>query len=142
MGAAEKLKRSSTDRKFGALVRWCPNEKCKLHGIDQAENECGSCGAKLDALTFAVVTTKHKMVYGGLVRESDVKACPEKLTIFECRQAVYYVELGSLGLATKGPNSRCRITGAAPEVTADGVTTICVMSPQAIDAWANEPWSK
>jgi hypothetical protein len=118
------------------------NEKCDLCGIDQPETECVKCHRKTVRLQWAVVTTSHKFVLCGLVAKTDIRACPPKVTLYECRQAVLYIAMGSMGLAAKGPSSQCRITGASPEHTANGVTGITVCSPKAVDNWMSEPWSK
>lgn len=86
-----------------------------------------------------LVTTAHRGVFFGYGTPTTEKV----IRLEQCRMCVYWsADLhGVVGLATKGPNSGCRVGPAAPAVTLQDVTAIMEVSPEAEAKWKQEPWN-
>ena len=88
---------------------------------------------------YAVVTTKHRGVFSGLVELED----GDVVTLTGARMCVSWsrVTHGVLGLASQGPNKDCRIGPAVPRIRLRDVTAVIEMSDTAWAAWEAEPWT-
>jgi hypothetical protein len=58
------------------------------------------------------------------------------------RMAVYWDTTmhGVLGLAAKGPSSRCRISPRVAEISLTGVSMVVKCDASAVARWEDEPW--
>ena len=97
-------------------------------------------------MTFAVVTTKHRGVFFGHLKDGvpEVLGENESLAVSDLRMCVYWSAgmKGVLGLASKGPDSSCRITEKVPgETHLYGVTAVFPVSESAARKWEDAPWS-
>lgn len=137
------MKKEQT-RSVGTLIRWCFSEKCKLFGIDSADEGCPSCRLPTTRLTHVVVCTDKRGVFMGLAREIDVKTCPKEITMWSVRMCVAWTQMehGVMGLATKGPGAGCKISGAVEEAVLKDIHAVLRCTPKAVDAWDGEPWSQ
>lgn len=90
-----------------------------------------------------MVTTEHKGVFCGLYGGDPSDADKEKITISEARMCVYWEKglRGVLGLASDGPTDDCRVSPAVEQITLYDLTSITPVSPEAYEAWKEEPWS-
>lgn len=87
--------------------------------------------------TPVVVTTSYRGVFFGYLA-GDVG---ETVTITDARLCVRWRDThGFLGLAQDGPNAKCRIGPAVPELTLLGVTSVTRCTDKAVEAWEAEPW--
>lgn len=88
-----------------------------------------------------VVTTEHRGVFFGYVVND--KKSPAEIELSEARMCVYWsvATRGVLGLAAKGPQKGCRITGAIPKMTAYKVTAVLDCAPEAVTAWESGAWT-
>ena len=86
----------------------------------------------------AVVTTKHRGVFAGLVESES----GDVVTLVQARMCVYWETSmhGVLGLAAQGPSKACRIGPVVPRIKLRDVTALIEMSPDAVAAWEAEPW--
>lgn len=81
-----------------------------------------------------LVTTKHRAVFYGIIK--DTKKLPAEITIKDARNCIYWQDTGGfLGLASKGPNSSCRIGAQVSEITLYEVTSVTPVSAEAATAW-------
>jgi len=89
-----------------------------------------------------VTTGSHRGVFAGVLVERDRDK--GRATLKGARMAVYWSPTmgGVLGLASKGPDSGCRIGPAAPVLELESVNACAVVSPQAWERWEAAPWSK
>ncbi len=91
-------------------------------------------------LQTVVIWTKSRpwlVACGDLVsRDGDT------VTLRNARMACYYdaSTRGVLGLASTGPGSSSRVSGACEAVTIGGVEGVAVASEAAIAAWRSQPW--
>ena len=88
-----------------------------------------------------ITTDKDKRgVFMGFIDPND--AGKEDIVAEEIRMAVMWGEAtkGVLGLASKGPDKSCRITGAVKKGLIKGVTCVLELSEEAIKNWRKEPW--
>ena len=98
-------------------------------------------------MTAAVVTTKHRGVFFGYLSNGVPEELGEgdSLEVSDMRMCVYWPAnmRGILGLASKGPNSGCRITDKVDgETKLFGVTAIIpVTTKAAVKKWEAAPWS-
>ena len=60
------------------------------------------------------------------------------------RQVIYWSASvkGAGGLAVTGPDASCRIGPAVTEVQARRVTTVAILTPQAVTAFEAQPWAQ
>lgn len=91
--------------------------------------------------TPVIVTTEHRGVFFGYMGEE--LPTKEKITIKQARNCLYWdVSVkGFIGLATTGPNEKCRIGPAAPSLTLFDVTAVVECTQQAADMWEAAPWA-
>lgn len=82
-----------------------------------------------------LVTTEFRGVFFGYVK--DDKKTPDQITIEKARNCIYWHESvgGFLGLASAGPNDKCRIGAQVPELTLYKVTSVTPVSPEAEKKW-------
>ena len=82
-----------------------------------------------------LVTTEFKGVFFGYVKND--KNLPEEITLTDCRNCIYWSHSigGFLGLASKGPNSDCRIGSQIKEITLYKITSVTEVEEKAVDAW-------
>lgn len=87
---------------------------------------------------MVMVTTSRRGVFAGfLVGE----LAQEQVVLRDARCCVRWTGTrGFLGLATEGPNSKCRVGPAAARVTLYDVTSVTELSEAAAKAWEAEPW--
>jgi hypothetical protein len=86
-----------------------------------------------------LVTTEHRSVFFGyLVTEPSA----EQVTLRRARICLYWDRSlkGFIGLATDGPNDKCRVGPPAEETILFGITSISVVSPEAVERWEGAPW--
>lgn len=89
-----------------------------------------------DSLKAVLVTTSHRGVFFGHVK--DDKKLPKEITLSGARNAIYWQDTGGfIGLASKGPNSNCRIGATISELTLYDVTSVSAVTPEAEKAWIN-----
>lgn len=97
-------------------------------------------------MTAAVVTTKYRGVFFGYLSGGIPEQLEEgeSLAVCDIRMCVCWPASmkGVLGLASKGPNSSCRISGKAPgETRLYGVTAVFPVTEAAVKKWEDAPWS-
>ena len=96
----------------------------------------------IESGTFVVVTTdmNRRGVFGGELVSNDGNG---NVTLKDARMCVYWdvKTRGVVGLASKGPQSGCRITGAVPTIELDGVAAVMQATDEAKSAWESEPWA-
>jgi len=82
-----------------------------------------------------LVTTEFRGVFFGYVKED--KNLPEKITLTKVRNCLYWsADVGGfLGLASRGPNSDCKIGAEVPEVTIWKITSVTPVSSEAEKQW-------
>lgn len=88
-----------------------------------------------------LVTTEFRGVFFGYVE--DESTAPEKIILKDARCCVYWSSQtkGVLGLASVGPNKRCRIGPKVPAATIWKVTAVFECTDVAVSAWEGEPWN-
>ena len=88
---------------------------------------------------MVMVTTEYRGVFmGELVEENGTKC-----TLKNAQMCVHWSSdaHGVFGLATKGPGDGCRIGPPVPQLTLRKVTSVCDVTPEAVERWRAEPWS-
>lgn len=86
------------------------------------------------SLKPVLVTTEFRGVFFGYIK-NDKKA-PSEITLTGARNCIYWADCGGfLGLASKGPNSSCRIGAAVPEVTLYKLTSVTPVEDSAAKKW-------
>src|ERR1700679_679677 len=82
-----------------------------------------------------LVTTEFRGVFFGYVK-SDSKL-PDEITITKARNCIYWAASvgGFLGLASKGPDSQCKIGVEVPELRLFKVTSVTPVSDEAVQKW-------
>ena len=85
-----------------------------------------------------LVTTVHRGVFFGYAVETDGAV----INLKRARNCVSWSSdiRGFLGLASDGPNSRCKI-GPAVDLQLRDITSVSEVTPQAVAAWEKAPWS-
>ena len=68
----------------------------------------------------------------------------DTVALKRARQVIYWSASvkGAGGLAVTGPNAECRIGPAVDEVQARRVTTVVLVSPEAVKAFEAQPWAR
>lgn len=84
-----------------------------------------------------LVTTSHRGVFFGYATETSGATIDLK----RARNCVSWSSdiRGFMGLASDGPNSRCRI-GPAADLQLRDITSVAEISQKAIEAWEKAPW--
>lgn len=92
----------------------------------------------MEGLQAVVVTTKHRGVFFGWV-DPATKSSQSTLVLKKCRNCLSWASSigGFLGLASKGPDTNCRIGTEAPEVILHDITSVSDVTETAAEAWAN-----
>lgn len=87
-----------------------------------------------------VVTTEHRGVFFGFLAGDR---SGKTLSITDAQMCVYWSEdvQGVLGLASHGPDSRCKVSRPVTRITLQGVTAVMDAAPGAVTAWQDRPWS-
>lgn len=82
-----------------------------------------------------IVTTEFRGVFFGYIK--DNKKAPAEITLTSAKNCIYWAASvgGFLGLASKGPNSDCRIGQRVPEITLYKITSITPVENAAVTAW-------
>lgn len=80
-----------------------------------------------------LITTEYRGVFFGWTE--DYRG--ETVTLKNCRNCIYWpaTQGGFLGLAAYGPKEGSRIGAPAIEFEARRVTSVALLSPEAIEAW-------
>jgi len=88
-----------------------------------------------------LITTEHRGVFFGYVE--DDSNLPDSITLIDARMCVYWdaAMKGVLGLASVGPNEKCRISNKVPKFTAWKITSVIEVTPEAVEQWEKGPWS-
>ena len=88
-----------------------------------------------------LVTTEHKGVFFGYGTKADRQATT--IDLEDCRMCTYWSPdmRGVFGLATRGPDSRCKIGPAVSVHTLHDVTSIASVTEDAVKRWESEPWA-
>lgn len=68
----------------------------------------------------------------------------DTVNLKRARQVIYWTASvrGAGGLAVTGPNAGCRIGPAVSDVQVRRVTTVAIVSPQAVTAFEAQPWAR
>lgn len=84
-----------------------------------------------------LVTTAHRGVFYGHATDTE----GDTIKLRAARLCVYWSAdvKGFMGLAANGPSSGCRI-GPPADITLRNITSVCEVSPAAVDRWENAPW--
>lgn len=112
------------------------------------KKEEGKKGNEAAALIPMLITTDHtkRGVFAGYVTETELerfnKRETDTIVAEEVRMAVYWSEAmaGVLGLASMGPDSKCRISKAVKKASLAGVTAMIQIDDAAMKKWKKEPW--
>lgn len=84
-----------------------------------------------------VVTTAHKGVFFGYAEDTS----GETIKLKRARLCVYWApELkGFMGLASNGPNTKCKI-GPAADIELRNITSVVETTAEATAKWEKAPW--
>lgn len=87
-----------------------------------------------------VVSTEHRGVFFGYGEPTD----SDTIRLEKARMCIYWAPevRGFTGLASVGPIGGSKVGPAAPSMTLRGVTAVMECSPEAIQRWEVEPWTK
>lgn len=82
-----------------------------------------------------IVTTKHRGVFFGYLKEDD--KAPSQLTLTNARNCLYWsADVGGfLGLAAIGPTSGCRIGKKVSELKLYDITSTTLVEEDAVKKW-------
>jgi len=82
-----------------------------------------------------LVTTEFRGVFFGYVK-NEMKL-PDEITLTKVRNCIYWSQSvgGFLGLASKGPDSQCKIGSEVPELRLFKITSISPVSEEAAQKW-------
>ena len=86
-----------------------------------------------------LVTTEFRGVFFGYLKEQKGR---EELTLLNAKNCVYWASSvgGFLGLASKGPDSNCKIGVQVPELTLYKITSITPVTDEAAKKWESAAW--
>jgi hypothetical protein len=82
-----------------------------------------------------LITTQYRGVYFGTLVEHDQK---ERTCVLKDARMCLYWDAdtnGVDGLASRGPNSRCKVGSPAPKIWLPGLTSLVDCTPAAVKAW-------
>ncbi len=136
-----KCQATKANRSRKIVVCWCLNEACSLYGEECYEPVCTRCEKAPTSLVWSVVLCEPRGIYMGLV-EWPRDEMPKALRVFCCRSCVLYRGIGSAGLASVGPGTDSRITGALDETLLANPKSLHAVTPEALARWEDEPWSR
>ena len=82
-----------------------------------------------------LVTTEFRGVFFGYVKLDE--NLPNEITITNAKNCIYWSSSigGFLGLASKGPDSQCKIGTKVPELRLFKITSVTPVSDEAIQKW-------
>jgi hypothetical protein len=82
-----------------------------------------------------LVTTEFRGVFFGYVKED--RKLPDEITITKVRNCIYWDSSigGFLGLASTGPNDKCKIGSEVSELRLFKVTSVTPVSDEAAKKW-------
>jgi len=82
-----------------------------------------------------LITTEFRGVFFGYIKDNS--KLPEEITLTNARNCIYWASScgGFLGLASKGPDSNCRIGTKVSEITLWKITSVTPVSKEAVKAW-------
>jgi hypothetical protein len=82
-----------------------------------------------------IVTTEFRGVFFGNVK--DDKNLPDEITLSNVKNCIYWASSmgGFLGLASKGPDSDCKIGAEVPELRLFKVTSVTPVTEEAAKKW-------
>lgn len=85
---------------------------------------------------YVLITTEYRGVYFGELVEHDT--ANRQCVLKDARMCLYWDQTtnGVDGLASKGPNSQCRIGTVAPKIWLPGLTSLVDATPEAVKAWS------
>ena len=85
-----------------------------------------------------LVTTAHKGVFFGYAKETSGTT----IALRAARLCVYWAAdlRGFMGLASTGPNERCKI-GPPADIELRDITSVVEVTPTAVKKWEKGPWS-
>ena len=85
-----------------------------------------------------LITTKHRGVFFGYSSETS----GESIKLRAGRMCIYWsADLrGFMGLASHGPNSKCRI-GPPADIELRDITSVVEVSTEAAANWEKAPWN-
>lgn len=91
---------------------------------------------------FVVLCTDkdHRGVFGGTLISYDKDS---KRAVMENAQMCikWTSDIGGvLGLASKGPSTRCRISPPVPRIELEGVSAVMDATQEAQKSWESQPW--
>lgn len=82
-----------------------------------------------------LVTTEFRGVFFGYVKNDN--KLPAEITLTKVRNCIYWAASvgGFLGLASKGPDSQCKIGSEVPELRLFKITSVTPVSDEAAQKW-------
>jgi hypothetical protein len=82
-----------------------------------------------------LVTTEFRGVFFGFVKDNS--KLPAEITLTKARNCIYWASSvgGFLGLASKGPDSNCKIGSQVEEITLYKITSVTPVSDEAAVKW-------
>ena len=82
-----------------------------------------------------LVTTEFRGVFFGHIKND--KNLPNEIVLTKARNCIYWSADcgGFLGLASKGPNSNCKIGVIVPELKLYKITSVTPVSDEATERW-------
>jgi len=85
-----------------------------------------------------LVTTVHRGIFAGYATDTDGPT----INLRAARLCISWSSdlRGFMGLASDGPNNKCRI-GPAADIQLRDITAVVEISPQAEAKWQQAPWS-
>ena len=85
-----------------------------------------------------LVTTVHRGIFCGYATDTDGPT----INLRAARLCISWSSdlRGFMGLASDGPNNKCRI-GPAADIQLRDITAVVEISPQAEEKWQQAPWS-
>lgn len=88
-----------------------------------------------------LVTTAHRGVFFGYL-DPSYKAGDETVKLSQCRNCPRWRDTrGFLGLASDGPNDKCRV-GPPADVELRSITAVVAVTPAAVERWESAPWAR
>lgn len=84
-----------------------------------------------------LVTTEFRGVFYGEIK--DNKKLPDEITLTNAKNCIYWSSSvgGFLGLASKGPDSQCKIGSTVNELTLYKITSVTPVTAEASEKWKN-----
>jgi hypothetical protein len=88
---------------------------------------------------YLLVTTEHRGVFFG---SGMYVAGQREIVLENARMIVYWSQdmRGTLGLASLGPSSTCRVSHPVPVLYLVGVTAVMECTPLAVEQMEKAPW--